>query len=367
MDNPSQASTGDPATAIEIDEDTAGELLPTYREAVKNGYASFSMVASARFIARGVIPDYPRIRAASIYYYPQLVDAFVRAHGYLVHVFWCRNFAGALAVTERRRRRGPWARVERQMHGVCSTSEPLVLRKLGAELDQLIVESRRLLTGEAQKVAIDKIYSVGTGVWAQLDARQPGATDPAATSSSLEAIAAALKSMVHDARTYLRRAAERKAQGYYLAGMLIGLSLVVGVAIPLRQYADVSFSSLKMTTMLGSLLTGGLGAVLSVLSRLSGPKKITLDWEAGTRTIFALGVFRPIVGGLFADVAYLFLKAGVISLAFAASDTLYWAVGFLAGFAERFVPDMLAGTQTILGTDAQQGNQMQEKSTGAGS
>lgn len=62
---------------------------------------------------------------------------------------------------------------------------------------------------------------------------------------------------------------------------------------------------------------------------------------------YVLGSFRPLVGAVSGGIAYLLLQSGLVGQLSGKSDTFYWAVGVLAGFSERLVPDMLthsAGT-----------------------
>jgi hypothetical protein len=56
-----------------------------------------------------------------------------------------------------------------------------------------------------------------------------------------------------------------------------------------------------------------------------------------------------VIGGLSAEVVYLFLRTGLISVVTTTlsdqADGFYWAIGVLAGFSERWVPEILTTTE----------------------
>jgi uncharacterized membrane protein YeaQ/YmgE (transglycosylase-associated protein family) len=145
-----------------------------------------------------------------------------------------------------------------------------------------------------------------------------------------------------DAQKFVSRSAQRGAQFDYFVGMLWG---VVGLAIAVFVLSRVRVSSLNPERFLGSLVAGGIGAVVSVMSRMTFGK-LVLKYEAGSRFLRTLGVFRPLIGAVSGTVLYILVESSLLPIAGPtdASKQLYFFVGiaFLAGFSERWAQDMLA-------------------------
>jgi hypothetical protein len=166
---------------------------------------------------------------------------------------------------------------------------------------------------------------------------------------------AALEAQVKDVQDYVHHAADRQALGQYLLGMFAGVSFLGGVAglsglaaaLGTSIYATDIASGLSLKVMIGSLVAGALGAMLSVMLRMTSGK-LSVASDEGRFVTIALGAFRAVIGGLSAAVVYLFLRTGIISLVTNLSgqgDGFYWAIGVLAGFSERWVPEILSTTE----------------------
>jgi hypothetical protein len=121
------------------------------------------------------------------------------------------------------------------------------------------------------------------------------------------------------------------------AGVVVGLLALLGVN-PLGHPIGVS------------LIAGGIGAVLSVMSRMTNGN-LTVRAEAGKWATRTLGGIRPIVGAAFGAAVYLLLAGHLIDIFSPPSGdkTVFYAgIAFLAGFSERFAQDAIAGaTSTI--------------------
>jgi hypothetical protein len=66
----------------------------------------------------------------------------------------------------------------------------------------------------------------------------------------------------------------------------------------------------------------------------------------------AYGMVRPIIGGIFGMTLFVLLEGGLVPAIEITTDSelpFYAAVGFLAGFNERWAQDMLAGSARRLG------------------
>lgn len=139
----------------------------------------------------------------------------------------------------------------------------------------------------------------------------------------------------------LYTAAQRNAQLTYTTGMLSGVSMLLIVC------ALIGGAFLATGTAAASgvaLLAGGLGAVVSVMQRMtSGALK--LDVHAGDSMLFRFGALRPAIGGILGLAVSALFAAGLlpaISVDPGAELAFYGGIGFLAGFNERFAQDMIA-------------------------
>lgn len=90
---------------------------------------------------------------------------------------------------------------------------------------------------------------------------------------------------------------------------------------------------------------GALGGITSLLVRLHDFAVIA-RWspEADPKVLFFTGLLKPVVGLVFALFSWSAFSSGLLSLNLQIAATnpapLYFALSFLAGFSERFVPDL---------------------------
>jgi hypothetical protein len=145
--------------------------------------------------------------------------------------------------------------------------------------------------------------------------------------------------------SYYHRAAVRSGQIVYVGGMLMGLlplAGLLGLAL-LLKLADTHNSAVRIGLL--CFAAGGVGALMSVMSRLTGGR-VRVDWEFGKDTLRTLGALRPFVGGVFGLMTFFALKSGVVALDVgdgAKSVYFYILFAFAAGFSERLAQDMLLG------------------------
>jgi len=139
-------------------------------------------------------------------------------------------------------------------------------------------------------------------------------------------------------------AVRRRAQILTMWGACIG---VVGVAVALSVAglvaAAIGHSPLDVDSVaaaMGCAAAGALGAVTSVSWRVLTFGEFPVDAGASVLTLRGLGIVRPFVGSIFGLAAYFALKGGFINLG--TTNFYYFAFfAFVAGFSERFVPDLV--------------------------
>jgi len=94
-----------------------------------------------------------------------------------------------------------------------------------------------------------------------------------------------------------------------------------------------------METFFICYVAGGLGAIISVLMRMSS-NSFKVDYEVGRATIRRLGSFRPFIGAVFGVAVYFLIKSGIPRVQLPPDKTaaffFFAIVAFLSGFNERW-------------------------------
>jgi hypothetical protein len=67
-------------------------------------------------------------------------------------------------------------------------------------------------------------------------------------------------------------------------------------------------------------------------------------------TLILVGSFRPLIGAIFGLLVYALIQSNLLPLSVASTNELYFygVIGFLAGFSERWAPDLLQTTENGL-------------------
>jgi hypothetical protein len=199
------------------------------------------------------------------------------------------------------------------------------------------------LTPQPRKICMRMIFGVITTLLGTLDHRQldrEHGGDPDMPFGSDPAEVQTLERELAQAKAYYRQSAQREAQLQYLVGMLMAVVPMAAITAIVAITAG-----LLDTPAMVAVLGGAIGAVVSVLSRLSGGS-LELTPESGKKTIRALGFVRPLIGGVFGGVVYAFLAGGIVEIVTAPTGegelAFYAGLGFLSGFSERFAQDVIA-------------------------
>ena len=204
--------------------------------------------------------------------------------------------------------------------------------------------------GRDRALCLHMVYGVIAGLFKELDraaaTREHDAPVECARIAYLEAACGR-------AEGYFQRAAQRRAQLRYLAGMTGGLAVIAGVGFLLAVgVATLPELHEQSAVFLASLIAGGAGAVLSVLYGMtSGNLRLhTLfaSAESGLGPLVAAGALRPLLGALSGTVVYVLLQSGLVPLKVpdgAAGTNFFIAIAIVAGFSERWARGVLAGTE----------------------
>ena len=138
---------------------------------------------------------------------------------------------------------------------------------------------------------------------------------------------------------------------------IVGLGVLLTCLIGLVHYATLPHLPALFATGLlpgegGNLLAVAaaafLGGVVSLLSRMREFSKLR-DFDP--IFLFWNGLLKPYVGIIFALFVFAFLKSEFVPAVKLGSDTVYvwWVVGFLSGFSERFTRDIISKSEGAIG------------------
>jgi hypothetical protein len=338
--------------------------LDVYRHALAHKTVTFHDVAGAWFHMSD-----PELSAADREpfkkLFPKLIDAFAQPRGGIITGYFCRHMRVAAVLTdiehaasageglpgvappagspEHHRLAGvisPQARSSAiHLEPTFGDPEDWPAKTILFQCLHLHYKALEFLTPQPRKICMRLIFGVVTALLGTLDARRaPGAERRPFPSEPAEL--AALQRELDQARDYYERSTQRQAQVEYLLGMLVS---VMPIAIAFGVLA-ATVGVLDKPALVG-LFAGAVGAVVSVMARMTNGTLI-LKPESGKWLIRVLGAFRPVIGAVFGAAVYVLLAGGLVALT--APDPgdealFYGALGFLAGFSERFAQDAIAG------------------------
>ena len=150
------------------------------------------------------------------------------------------------------------------------------------------------------------------------------------------------------------QAASREAQIVYLGGMLMGVLALCALAVPVGLLLEGTDVPVDLTTFFGCVIAGALGALISVVTRMSADK-FHVRHEVGRGYVQRVAAFRPFIGSVFGVLVYLALAGDVISgisvpevdkngVGMDKRFAFFLVFAFAAGFSERMVKEVLRST-----------------------
>jgi len=277
--------------------------------------------------------------------YHRALERFEDEHGALITAYWCADFESAVALTAGKPSTG-WLRrllsVAPKFHRVsdwATKDEPEIARLLH-RCDELAIRSTEVLRGRSRRIVTQLVMTSACHLLSLVDAQHMKST-PEDRHAAVEAERIELENVSED----YRQAANGDAQLIYFAGMVLGvgfIGLLYLVAGGILQGEDVQDS-----TIIGCLVAGAVGAVVSVIARVnSGSFDLDADVARGY-TLF-LGALRPIIGSIFGVLTYFAVTSGFVEIFKIPPDGIkqfYFlcVIAFGAGFSERWAQDTLTG------------------------
>ena len=271
--------------------------------------------------------------------YRRYLRWFEEEHGKIVDSYWCVNDASGVALTVRRRPLMFPDVVRLHWATDWTTKDKPKLMNVLYRAEAIAVRVHEVLRDTSQRLAMQSLFTVFSHVLGFSE------TDRAHNDRACAELDRQTRAELKGIESYYQRAAVRSGQIVYVGGMLLGaLPLVLLVALALvLKLADSHDTAVR--TGLFCFAAGGLGALISVMSRMTS-NRVRVDWEFGKDTLRTLGALRPFVGGVFGLMTFFALKSGVVALDIVnSSKSTYFYVlfAFAAGFSERLAQDMLLG------------------------
>jgi hypothetical protein len=141
----------------------------------------------------------------------------------------------------------------------------------------------------------------------------------------------------------VQSSARRTALGLYLAGLPIG-ALLGGVLVLLAGESLTIDNYIPNNLLPICLASGAIGAVISVMARVSRGEALDVDSDKGNVVTLLAGSFRAIIGA----VLCVLIRGGILPLDVPdpeETSCLFFAgLAFLAGFTERWAQDTIVSS-----------------------
>lgn len=287
--------------------------------------------------------------------YDDKVTEFERDAGEIIDAYWCRKNASAVALT---RKRAPRGQAEYHLFRVSDwvTGDAGEIPNLLHECDVMAIKAASGLEGMQQAVAMQWLQSVEAHLLGFIERHR----DEEPARGETQRFVARQRVELSRIEDYYQGAGEKRARMYYVNGMLLGgvtaLALVgVLIGLVVQLFGAPSLDSQSMRDFYVAFASGGVGAVVSVLMRMSRGDRFTIDHELGPRGVFRLGAFRPLIGAVSGVAVYFLANTRLLSIdADARTLSFYAILGFLAGFSERWFQVILSGAMRTVGASEEQ-------------
>jgi hypothetical protein len=289
------------------------------------------------------------------------LEEFQEREGVLLHAYWSRRRPSAVALTVRSHHRFKGWRLKgwkvergRYRHDVDARTDPDGIVRLHratdwlareapiADLlhhcDTLAIRVGEVLRGTSERIAMEWIFAVQSHLLGFIER-----TSGKATPQQVRAITRSQAKELVEIERYYARAGDRAGRVVYFGGMMAGafVSALIAGGLALAFWWTGWFERPYLNdfeAFFVSYAAGGIGAIVSVMSRMASEDKFRVDYEVGRPTVRKLGAFRPFIGAVFGVAVYFLISSGLPQVSLPPDEEAffyYGTVAFLAGFFER--------------------------------
>jgi hypothetical protein len=127
------------------------------------------------------------------------------------------------------------------------------------------------------------------------------------------------------------------------------LIIILYGSFPVGGRGNVTDISYKLVILLG--LAGALGSIISILVRIKDFTEIRI---LNPPALFWTGFFKPIIGAAFSLFVFCAFAAGLINVTSGVNQRfMFLSLGFIAGFSERFAPDLVSSIERTVSVGSQ--------------
>jgi hypothetical protein len=225
-------------------------------------------------------------------------------------------------------------------------------RPLTDQLRTVLHEKHRLASrvhGRARDIVVHDTYSLVVYLLAAVGP-STGHPDKAEIASMTKIVQRELACL----RRFAKDAARRTALWFYLMGLALGAAIGIGLIV--SAYHSKTVDSVGDRLTVAACLAGGaMGAVISVMVRVTRGTTLDVDSTRGRGVLLLAGSFRPVIGAVFGAVLLVLAHGGLLpfqpvpggSAAAAGINgyvCFFIGLAFLAGFSERWAQDTIVSS-----------------------
>jgi hypothetical protein len=314
----------------------AEEVSP---HAVSAREASFPELVWAHFLwerdLHSGVPVQPQIEQR----YRDALANFERDHGEIVDSYWSTVSASAVALTVNRPRSllrwiGVEPRIEFHRETDWVTKHAPQTAETLQRCELLAIRASEILRGTPERIAMRRLHAVASHLLGFVD-RFDGRPAP----EPERIFTTAQEQELRRIDSYYRRAAANAGRLVYFSGMMYGALAVAVLGVLMAVVlGGLGATETTLKTFFACYAAGSVGAIVSVMSRMSSNEKFTIEYDVGRTPLRWLGSFRPVLGAVFGVAAYYLLQSDILRTDPPDGNARFFYYGilaFVAGFSER--------------------------------